>query len=284
MPRPPICVAALCTCTKELAGADRTPLVDLKGVPVKKLSIAMTLGALAVTLLTAPGLAGTQAVPEVSDRSGDANFANSNGQGGSEVGAGTAPASIDSADLRAIWLETAYSKRIEVALGDVHWVRYEPTGLKINFQTTAPAKPTFGPSVIFRYPALLDSGCTLNFEAWVKGSAAVAVDREYASVVRLASCPGGTIPNDALSLSSSGNVLTATFPFSAMAGVLAKGMSVGPHATSRPHVRVVLGAATVYGATAPVIDEAARGGSFVIGSDVPADVNCTEQPAHPDCA
>ena len=232
---------------------------------------------LAVLTIAPPGLAGTEAAPEISDIAGDANVANGQGQG-PDTNVATAPAQVDSADLRAIWLQTTYEKRIEV-VGEDRWVRYDPTGLTVRFKTTAPPKPTFGPSLIYRFPASF-GGCQAYVEAWIRGSAPGAVAREYATLNRINDCTGGV--TSGLPMSISGNVISVTVPFVQAAGTIEDGMDVGTWV--RAHVRVVVGANATYCCTAPVIDEMPLGNGFVVGSDVPADVNCTEQPAHPDCA
>jgi len=243
-----------------------------------RLAVVLGLTALAATVPGTPGLAGTEALPEVTDIAGDANLVNGNGVG-PDVNQGTAPASIDSLDLRAIWLETAYTKTIET-VGEVRWVRYEPTGLVVKIKTTAPPKPTVGPSVIYRFPALLGGSCSVYFEVWLRGSAPGAVDREYVAINRLSGCSGAVTTGFPLSVS--GSVITATFPFAQTAGTVTDEMTVGP--SSRAHVRAVLGSGATYCCTVPAIDEMPLGSEFEIGSDVPADVNCSEEPAHPDCA
>lgn len=239
----------------------------------------VTMLALAATLaLGPPGSAGTEASPEVVDIAGDANLVN--GQNFGDINQSTEPASIPSADLRAMWFETAYEKRIET-VGETRWVRYDPTALVLRIKTTAPSKPTIGPSVIFRYPALIGE-CSVFLEVWIKGSSEGAVDREYAAINRVSGCPGGVTPGFPVSVT--GNVTTATFPFAQTAETLGDGMFVMPDATLRPHVRLVLGSGNTYCCTIPVVDDAPVGAEFEIGPDVPADVSCADQPSHPDCA
>jgi hypothetical protein len=87
-----------------------------------------------------------------------------------------------------------------------------------------------------------------------------------------------------LPVSVSGNVTTATFPFAQTEGTIADQYYVTSDETVRPHVRLVLGSGATYCCTIPVVDDAPVGTGFVIGSDVPADVSCANQPSHPDCA
>ena len=242
-------------------------------------SALVTLLALAVVLAPgAPGSAGTEATPEVVDIAGDANFVN--GQNFDDVNESTEPASIPSADLRAMWLETAYEKRIEM-VGETRWVRYDPTALVLRVKTTAPSKPTIGPSVIFRYPVWIED-CSVFLEVWVKGSGEGAVDREYAAINRVSGCPGGVTIGFPVSVS--GNITTATFHLAQTAGTIGDQYLITPDATLRAHVRLVLGNGATYCCTIPVVDDAPLGTEFLIGSDVPADVSCADQPSHPDCA
>lgn len=235
----------------------------------------------AVTLCTwgaFPVAAGTPDDPEITDVAGDANFIN--GQGvvpGHEDGPDTRPASLDGADLRAVWFTTDYvsSKVLDPETDAVLRVEYAPTGLRIHLRTEAPIHPTpQNRSIRYRVIASLP-GCRVRFELWALGeSGAIHI------ISRLdAGCPSG-IRQDSVATSSNlpsfdGNVATFAFPFSHqwVAELLSDGLTI-----PQPAANVVF--AFPDGA---VIDEAASGRSFTVGSDVPPDVDCTAEPGHPEC-
>ena len=79
-----------------------------------------------------------------------------------------------------------------------------------------------------------------------------------------------------------GTVATVTIPHAVLppdvAGMLAPGATLAPFG-SRVHVRTQIALPT-----APAIDEAPLGRSFVYGSDLPPDIDCDAEPAHQACA
>jgi hypothetical protein len=237
-----------------------------------------------LTLVPSSAFGGTPDQPDIVDVAGDANGINS--QGRNEVpdqNIGTAPASIPSADIQAIWFETLYSiVKVRDNEGRVLRVRHIPEALRVSIRTTAPAKPTFGPGVIFRVGATIGPTCEAQLQLSLAGSAPGSSTFERAELSRIRNCPGGAgpVPGE-IPFALIGNVTTMTFAFESSAGVLATGLSLGPF--TPPHSRVILPTGGS-GTTIPAIDQTARVTSWTIGSDVPPDIDCTEEPSHPNCA
>lgn len=229
-----------------------------------------------------PPAAGPEArAPHIVDPPGDANLVNSQGLG-QELDVRTDPASVGGADVVGVWFETTYDTVVERdAEGAVRFVRHVPTGLRMRVKTTEPADPTFGPTLTYRVPVAIDASCQAWLSFYVPGDAPGSLDREGATIVRQTGCQDTTEPAGA-TLSLDGNLAVATFPLDTSGGVLAQGMELGPW--SRPSVRVAAGNGTQQLFTAPAIDEAPPMSSFVIGSDLPPDVDCLETPGHPACA
>lgn len=110
-----------------------------------------------------PGAAGTADDPEITDPAGDANFASPiTGQQ-----ADTRPASLDNADLLAVWFETAYetNKVLDPATGAVLRVEYSPSALLVHIKTHGPIHPTQpqGRSIKYQLPVTLPD-CDAFFE------------------------------------------------------------------------------------------------------------------------
>ena len=274
--RPP----ALCDCTQGgFARAAKIHGPETQEAPLKIRWLTIVL-AVPLTLAGASASAGGPSDPEVVDPAGDANLVNNQGQEAApEQNLSTAPASIDGADIRSIWLETLYSTVKERdADGAVRFVRHVPHSLRINFVTTAPAKPTFGPGVIFRMSANVgEGGCQVQFQVYLAGTATAM---ERAEINRLRNCTGGNgILGGGFTHAVQGTTLSLTFPFAQTEGMLTGVETLSAY--TRPHTRVVLPNAA---ATAPAIDQTAPIRSFTLGSDVPPDVDCTTEPGHPDCA
>lgn len=260
---------------------------------VTKLSAAI--GTLVVLGVSVPATA-FDVEPQIVDVAGDANFLNTQGSTDAEPanGPSTSPASIDGADIRSIRFHTRYTTaKLRDLDGNVESVDYRPNALQVDITMTGAVKPTFGPSLLFRVQALI-AGCETWFQAWVRGSQAQATDPERADIRKLtATCPGGanTVLNG-FEYTIDGNVIKMVYPFQAavftgaMAGFIQDGTEISPPAVftnsaSYPHVRTSVNAGTL---TAPTIDQTLRMTDFTVGSDVPADVICANEPEHPDCA
>jgi len=223
-----------------------------------------------------PSTAPPAPAPHIVDATGDANAIN--GQGfGQTADQPTDPASVASADLAGVWFETTYDTVIERdENGAVRFVRHVPTGLRMRVKTAAPAKPTFGPTVLYRVPVTIDGACEAWLQLYLRGDAQGSLDREGAELSPRSGCAGTAT---GATLAFDGVYTEATFPFAG--GLLAGGMELG--AWSRPSVRVAAGTGTTQLATAPAIDEAPPMSGFTVGSDVPPDIDCHETPSDPAC-
>lgn len=217
------------------------------------------------------------AAPLVTDVVGDANGVNAQGLiVPAEIGQDTRPASIPSADFVAISFETLYETvRDRDAAGAITGVRYIPHSLRVVIETAAPARPTSGPTHWFRVPATVDN-CGIGFEAYVRGTSPGSADVEEARLVSN-ECPGGTF-TEGITLEFEGNLTKLTYPFDKTGDRVQLGDGVT--AWTRPTVRTLV-PGTMVGA--PVIDETPALSAWVVGQDVPGNVDCAETPGNPDC-
>lgn len=260
---------------------------------------AMALAALLVALGALQASAEIVDDPELTDPAGDANFVNNQGLPNDPGSHDTRPASVDGVDIRAISFDTAYvTSQILGEDGSVERVVYTPTGLDITVEMEGDVLPTAGPSMGVRIPVDVN-GCESVFQSWWRGTLQDADRGFQQSEIRKlgSSCPGGanTIATD-FGQTIEGKTVTMHYPFSAftgaLTGFLASGMELGPAPTylnsqNNPYTTTQQfvgqsGAATVHLYTT-IIDQAPRFDSYVIGSDVPASVNCALTPDHPDC-
>jgi hypothetical protein len=181
--------------------------------------------------------------------------------------------------------ETAYrtEKQLE-ADGTVRFVRNVPTGLRVRIRTTAPAAPSFGPTVRQELWANVGA-CSLIFRMHVAGPRSQPDDPAQGAELRTRNeaCPEGPRTyTDGISMTIQGNETVLEFPFA----VFGPGIAITADVDGNG-ARVQ----TVHGlrpssppAEGPAIDLAAPTTTFVIGSDVPADVDCRAEPGHPACA
>lgn len=254
---------------------------------------ALSIASVAVLVMSLPwggmsATAGTPDGPEITDVAGDANGINSQGflgQPGSPVpdlseGPDARPASFDGADLLAIWFETSYEteKTFDLETGEIVRVTYVPTGLLVHIETAGPVKPTPGGyGMIYRVPAVLSGACALDFQMWLAGEGS---DIERSDIRQSADCPSsGTVVDEGFGLSFQGNVTTLEYPSGAPGSrdLIFEGQEI----TRARHAQSRLAPGTC---TCPLIDEASwELRPFVIGQDVPDDLECSEDPNHPDC-
>lgn len=229
-----------------------------------RLMLSAALAAL-VVLAAMPATAGTAEKSELTDQAGDANFINSQGLGaiiGDE--SLVTPVDLSSADLRAMWLETIFEEDETIEEDGSESVIRTATGLRWNVRTTAPASPSFGPTVLFRMPLTI-GGCTAFLESQVRGPASSPADVQRGSLRVLgADCPGGvrSITSPAFAPVFDDDVMTVEFPFAEVQGLLGAKTTLASNGAG--HVRTVLVAAT-----APAIDEAPGDWSFRLSSDLP---------------
>ncbi|HVM11938.1 MAG TPA: hypothetical protein VM638_05625 [Actinomycetota bacterium] len=253
--------------------------------------------ALAVAAVAPSAGADSEATTVITDAAGDANFVNGNGLSSLAPtdGVDTRPASIAGADLRSVDFSTPYDTiKVYNQDGTVSQVLYSPKAFRVRLQMEGDVMPTFGPTIIVRILTNI-AGCDVWFQAIIRGSNPDAAADPHRADIRLpaaASCPGNaavlSIANG-FTLDVSGKTVTMTYPFEAFtgnhAGWIKPGTQIDPDGSflnnaNTPHVRPWL---TSLGVTVPSIDETARPQAFVVGSDVPQTLVCSQQPAHPDC-
>jgi hypothetical protein len=264
----------------------------------KATKLSAVIGTIVVLGLAVPATADDVIEPQITDTAGDGNFINGGGNTANVAPAGpdTRPASIDGLDLRTITFQTLYKPvKMRDLDGSVISVDYRATGLQVDLTTTGPMKPTFAPSVRFSVPTTI-GGCETWFQGWIRGPQATPNDVERADIRKItAACPGGaaTVSNG-FDMVVTGNTMSLTYPFSApaftgaMAGFIEDGTELGPppafiNSSGFPAIRVshATPAATAFPLVA---DEGPKFESFTVGSDLPADVVCANEPTHPDCA
>jgi hypothetical protein len=217
--------------------------------------------------------------PHIVDPPGDANGVNAQGTG-EDLEVASDPASVAGADLVGVWFQTTYDTVVERdEAGDVRFIRHVATGLRMRVKTSAAVRPTLGPTLTYRVPVAIGPTC----QAWlyfdVRGDLPGSVDRQGAGIQLQSGCGAATIPAGA-TLAFDGNSSAATYPLGA--GVLAAGTRLGPW--SKPSVRVIGGTSAQQLFTAPALDEASPMSEFVIGSDVPSDIDCDATPSEPACS
>ena len=227
-----------------------------------------------------PAAAGTSAAPEVTDIAGDANGINGQGRT-TQAGQDTRPASVDSADLRAVWFETSWGKTkdIDPASGAVTRVRHVPLSLRVHVQTTAPIYPASVEGMrplSYDVGAKLPGGCDIRMRLTVGGNQ--ATDSAVLHTLTPVCAGGASTTGDSTKPTYAGNVATFSYPFAVerFGAVLQSGIALS--GVSANVSRSVPFAGSV------MIDETpASATTFTIGQDVPADIDCTTTPS-PDCA
>lgn len=242
----------------------------------RKSLIAVCTALALLTLGALPGSAGTAGDPEITDPAGDANFI------GPVAGIeqDTRPASLENADLRAVWFQTAFdtTKVVDPATGEVLAVQYRPTALLINIETEAPIHPTQpeGRRIDYEIPVSLP-GCDAFVELRADpASAANDAVTIWAVTPGCGDVGGGSGRPVPEKPTFSGNVTTVHLPFHQFG--VTDFFSTGTR-ISAPSAR----AAAVLPFVAPTVDMTSAGDGFTVGQDVPADVNCTADPGNPDC-
>ena len=237
--------------------------------------------ALALTLGTISASGGVPAAPHVTDGAGDANFVNGQGRtAGYEQGPDARPASMDGADLRAAWFETAYDtvKVLDPATGRILRVEHRPTALIVRIRTQGLVHPTVPPGRDLFLEVMANvRDCRATFQLWARGSGPA---NDTASILAASTGCGGRQPGSGVGSpvkpAYQGTEVTLTFPLDRpdLQAFIANGMSI-----RQPAGRSVLIAPFV----SPLIDETVAGSDFVIGQDVPPDIDCATDPEDPAC-
>lgn len=229
-----------------------------------------------------PAIAGTVHDPEVRDGVGDANTLDNSASTGD--GVDTRPISIDSADLRSIWLETAFTTHSirDETTGRIVRVENVPTALLVRVQTTDPIRPMPPQSreaiAVVRGRFGPDNECLPSIRAHFSPSQPLE-DRASIWLRDGDSCWRGTaevvLPRPRLEQ----DVTTIEVPLATpgLEPLLEVGQTVR---LLDAHTTVVLD----QGGTTLHYDQAGAGRTFVIGQDVPPGVDCEESPGDPRCA
>jgi hypothetical protein len=251
------------------------------------LSAALVAGLVAV-LSGIPATAGTSADPEITDAAGDANFINSNGVAPlSEPGPDTRPASLDNSDFRAIWFETAYTTtKVLNGTGQVARVEHQPSALLVHIRTQAAVHPsTPWTNAQYKVQATVPT-CQnkVSFELRTFTNAASdaaeirPVPAGNGSATACGELAAGTIVTSPVKPSFDGAVSTLTFPLAHV--TIREFIQVGT-SIAQPAAHIV-GFVQV-GQNPTTTDRTAVGRNFTIGQDVPADIDCSANPSHPEC-
>jgi len=243
---------------------------------MRRLILVIVALATAGGLATVPATAGTPEAPEIADPVGDAN-----GVSRYVGSADTRPASIDNADLRAIWVETAYDtiRITDPETGAIARVTYVATGIRYRIRTEAPIRPLPPQATEVRVLASLNypgaSFCRIKVTGKV-GSSSLGAELLIPALCRDEGEPT-ILLTEGVGMSLDGDVLTMELPFALS--------EVGEHLfPGRSTTLDPVESTVVYDSAAVTqVDVTGTGAPFVIGSDVPADVVCADEPDHPDC-
>jgi hypothetical protein len=242
----------------------------------------------AIVAMGGVAAAGSSTDPEMTDPAGDAN--------GVSVQTGdqrdTRPASIGQADLRAAWFETAFgtNKIRDPESGEVVRAEHVPTGLLLRIRTELPISPPWqSRTMLYRVMATipsLGSGCqTQHFFV------ARATPGQTDDAATLYPSGNPTYPcNNPMSgsLSYNGNVATLSFSFTdaRIAARVAVGTRIDAPLASSYTLRSPGSSGQEFNESDLQhlrFDRTAVGRPFTVGSDVPPDVDCSDDPTHPEC-
>ncbi len=255
---------------------------------------------LAVLLLTTVAFAMVVASPgrtsppaaHIIDMAGDANLANGHGLHDTGEGVDSRPASLDVADLREIRFGTAYETIVDRDdTGRATRVRHIPTALNIHVTTEGTFVQQPPVSLTFRVP-MLAGECPLVFQLSLPGPEGGPLHRQGAEVQnQSAERCGTTQPSwsegEGVTYALAGKTATMRVPLATMGGLLGDQTDLQP--SDRAHVKrtmhVTIGIAfDAYRIQGAMFDIAPLGRGFVIGSDVPPDVDCLAESEDPRCA
>jgi hypothetical protein len=254
-----------------------------KGTPFEEVpAVRRTVASFAITVILGSIQAvATAAGPQVNDVAGDANFINGQSQvAGHEQGPNARPASVDGADLLAVSFETAYEtiEIIEPGSGEVVRLEHRPSALLVRIKTQGPIQPTTPPGRDLQFDVFADlDDCRARFHLVASGRG-VAYDSAsiFAATMGCRHHTAGGGSQSPVKPAYQGAEVTLTFPLnqSDMQAFIADGTHI-----RQPSARSVLVAPFV----SPILDETVAGSDFVIGQDVPPDVDCVADPSHPGC-
>ena len=252
---------------------------------------ATFLATLGLSTVAGPASAGTPVEPEIADIGGDANALNGHGMVRlPDEGVSTDPVSVDKADIRAIWFETAYeSSKVRDDSGRVLAVERVPVALRVHIKTEGPITQDEPISLTYRVP-MKAGECPLSFMLNLVAAEATPLHRVGAelTIENAQLClPGAPVKTQGISYAINGSTVTLNYPFAASEGILADDVVLSPsdraHVKRTAYVTVGIAAGTIVFQGA-MLDIAPLGRGFVIGSDVPANIDCAGTPGHAECA
>lgn len=215
--------------------------------------------------------------PHLQDISGDANGL------GRIVEVPTSPASYGAADLVSVELETAYTAN---SIGE-DGIDYRPTGLRVVFKTFgSPADIVPGADTLFGL-STMDFGRIMHLEGVISKSssgvltadARLRLDGDCAESAD--KCWERSGDSWTAEVDETQNTLTLTYPFSSLTTDEQELIGVGsilwlPAAqTVQPYVYP--GAEAGNTESPAPIDRTPEGRLFIVGADVPEDVDCTDE-------
>lgn len=214
--------------------------------------------------------AGSATDAEITDQTGDANHLSPL----PDPDPTTAPASVAAVDLEKVWYTTRYvTVKDRDASGKVIRVRNVPDALIVTIRTAGPKRiGAFlgGYTLQFNMTSQIVGGCPLNLWLSINPETGATDKVQYR-------CTAGYVELPANSLTNTGVDARLTLPF-ATVPALADDLTLKAGTAADP---TSIRAAWVLNSTA---DLATGGRDFVIGSDVPPDIDCLEDPANPVCA
>ena len=247
----------------------------------------MVLATIGLAVVVAPPGRAAAPAPHITDKAGDANFGNGHGIYDTGEGTDTRPASLDVADLREIRFETEYETVIDRDdTGQAMRVRHVPTALNVHITTEGTFAQQPPVSLTFRVP-MFAGECPLVFQLSLPGPEGGPLHQQGAALQNQnAQLCGTTEPSWPGSVTYTGKTATMRFPLAATGGLLADETSLQP--SERAHVKrtihVTIGIAfDAYRVQGAMLDIAPLGRGFVIGSDVPPDVDCQTAGEDPRC-
>ena len=254
----------------------------------RRTAILLPVVVLALALAT-PGWTTAPPSPQITDIAGDANLANGHGLYDLGEGVDTRPASLDVADLRAIRFETEYETVVDRdETGRATWVRHVPSALNLHITTQGAFVQQPPISLTYRVPVFAGE-CPLVFQLSLRGPEGTPVhghgaELQVQNAQRCGTSQGSW--SEGVTYALAGNTATMRFPLAATGGLLGDGINLQP--SERAHVKrtmhVTIGLAfDAYRIQGAMLDIAPLGRDFVIGSDLPPDIDCQTASEDPRC-
>ena len=227
-----------------------------------------SLSAALLLLGSGAAMAGTEADPEITDQGDDANYL-SRLDPDPQTPQFTTPA----LDLLKVWFSTRYTvEKDRDAAGAVTRVRYVPDALVASIQTAGPKQAMYAGGYLLGYVvvARAQDGCGLQLFA--------DLDPETGAPdsAQVSGC-GPAIDLDLANVTFAGNTMMMTVPLT-VAPFLGPGVPIQPGSATDPT------SARAHFLGNMAADVAIGGRTFVVGSDVPEDVDCLNTPQHAACA